>query len=62
MKKDLIFSASELSVLEALEVRGGQSELQAIQNQCPNNVTGCACTVVLKPSTPTQQQAGTYFV
>lgn len=62
MKKDLIFSASELTVLEALEVRGGQSELQTIQNQCPNNVTGCACTVVLQPSTSTQQQAGTYFV
>lgn len=50
MRKELMFSAQELTVLEALEVRGGQAEAQTIQNQCPNNATGCACTVVLQPS------------
>ena len=64
MKKELMFSAKELSVLEALEVRGGQAEAQTIQNQCPNNATGCACTVVLQPSTgqQTQQSSGFYHV
>lgn len=49
MKKKLLFSDKELTILEALEVRGGQSDAQTIQNQCPNNVAGCGCTIVLQP-------------
>ena len=47
MKKDLLFSAQELTLLEALEVRGGLKEADTIQNQCPNNVAGCACSTGL---------------
>jgi hypothetical protein len=55
--KDLkLFSIEELSVLEALNVKGGIAELATTQNGCPNNVAGCACDIVIvnpKPTVPT---------
>lgn len=45
------FSIDEISQLEALDIKGGQAifALQASQQGCPNNATGCACTIVVKP-------------
>ena len=55
--KDLkLFSIEEMSVLEALNVKGGIAELAVIQNGCSNNVAGCACDIVIvspKPTVPT---------
>lgn len=52
--KDLkLFSIEEMSVLETLDVKGGITELATTQNGCSNNVSGCACTVVVRP--PVQQ-------
>lgn len=54
MKGIDFFSIEELSVLEALEVKGGIAELEATQNGCSNNVAGCACDIVIgMPSQPT---------
>lgn len=40
--KDLkLFSIEEMSVLEALNVKGGIAELTVNQNGCSNNVAGC---------------------
>lgn len=52
--KDLkLFSIEEMSVLEALDVKGGAAELAVTQNGCPNNVAGCACEIVVRPGKPT---------
>ena len=48
-----MFSIEEMSVLEALNVKGGIAELAVTQNGCPNNVPGCACEIVARPNTPT---------
>ena len=48
MKKK--FSFDELSVLEALEIKGGCSSFaEATRDGCSNNVTGCGCTVIITP-------------
>lgn len=50
MKELKSFSIEEMSVLEALDVKGGTAELAAVtQNGCPNNVAGCACEIVINP-------------
>ena len=43
MKNLKLFSIEEMSVLEALNVKGGIAEYAVTQNGCPNNVPGCAC-------------------
>lgn len=51
-----MFSIEEMSVLEALDVKGGTAELAASQTGCSNNVQGCACDppiVIIKPGYPT---------
>lgn len=51
--KDLkLFSIEEMSVLEALDVKGGAAELAVTQNGCPNNVAGCACEIIVVPGNP----------
>jgi len=58
--KDLkLFSIEEMSVLEALDVKGGAAELAVTQNGCPNNVAGCACEIVVVPGNP--GSSGTYI-
>lgn len=49
MKKLKLFSIEEMSVLEALDVKGGAAELAVTQNGCPNNVAGCACDIIITP-------------
>ena len=52
--KDLqLFSIEEMSVLEALNVKGGIAGSEATQNGCPNNVAGCACTIIIDGDEPT---------
>ncbi len=55
--KDLkMFSIEEMSVLEALDVKGGTAELAASQTGCSNNAQGCACDppiIIIKPGYPT---------
>lgn len=56
--KDLkLFSIEEMSVLEALNVKGGIGELAAAQTGCSNNVSGCGCDIIVvppqKPTVPT---------
>lgn len=55
--KDLkMFSIEEMSVLEALDVKGGTAELAASQTGCSNNVAGCACDppiIIVRPTNPT---------
>ena len=41
-----------MSVLEALDVKGGAAELAVTQNGCPNNVAGCACDIIITPPLP----------
>lgn len=56
--KDLkLFSIEEMSVLEALNVKGGIAELAVTQNGCSNNVAGCACEIVV--ARPSQQTVTT---
>ncbi len=47
MEDKLSFSIDEMSQLEALDIKGGLNASDfasdVIQNQCPNNVAGCAC-------------------
>ena len=52
MKNLKLFSIEEMSVLEALDVKGGAAELAVTQNGCPNNVAGCACEIVIILGTP----------
>lgn len=49
MKNLKLFSIEEMSVLEALNVKGGIAEYAVTQNGCPNNVPGCACEIVTRP-------------
>ena len=52
--KDLkLFSIEEMSVLEALNVKGGIAELAVTQNGCTNDVAGCACDIVIVIQTTT---------
>ena len=52
--KDLkLFSIEEMSVLETLNVKGGIAESEVTQNGCPNNVSGCACTIIIVGPEPT---------
>jgi len=46
-----------MSVLEALNVKGGIAELAVTQNGCSNNVAGCACEIVV--ARPSQQTVTT---
>lgn len=39
------FSMEEMSQLEVLDIKGGKYDADVIQNQCPNNVAGCACNI-----------------
>lgn len=39
------FSMEEMSQLEVLDIKGGKYDADVIQNQCPNNATGCACNI-----------------
>lgn len=51
-----MFSIEEMSVLEALDVKGGTAELAASQTGCSNNVAGCACDppiIIVRPTNPT---------
>lgn len=48
MEEKLSFSIDEMSQLEALDIKGGLNAVDAIQNQCPNNVAGCACDLPVK--------------
>lgn len=46
------FSTDELRTLEMLEIKGGNGNNDdVIQNQCPNNVLGCACSIEV-PTNP----------
>lgn len=53
MDKDSLFSIDEISVLEALEIKGGagsgEPTQNSCQNSCPNNVQGCACSGQTNP-------------
>lgn len=49
MNKKELFSVEEMSVMEALEVRGGAAESSDVtQIGCPNNVAGCACDIIIE--------------
>jgi hypothetical protein len=51
--KDLkLFTQSELSTLETLDIMGGTASAEASQTGCSNNVVGCNCTII---QVPTQQ-------
>lgn len=39
MDKDSLFSIDEMSVLEALEIKGGAGSGEPVQNGCNNNCT-----------------------
>ena len=41
------FNMDELNELEMLEVKGGAEAQDVIQNQCVNEVVGCACSITL---------------
>ncbi len=60
MKNLKLFSIEEMSVLEALNVKGGIAEFAVTQNGCSNNVPGCACEIVARPSTPTVPTTSTF--
>lgn len=51
MKNLKLFSIEDMSVLEALNVKGGMAELETVQQACPNNVAGCACSITEQPET-----------
>ena len=45
--KDLkLFTQSELSTLETLDIMGGTASAEASQTGCSNNVVGCNCTII----------------
>jgi hypothetical protein len=46
----------ELNELDMLEVKGGAGASDVIQNQCPNNVAGCACNLQLPAETLQQSR------
>lgn len=49
--KDLkLFTQSELSTLETLDIMGGTASAEASQTGCSNNVVGCNCTIIQVPS------------
>lgn len=55
--KDLkLFTQSELSTLETLDIMGGTASAEASQTGCSNNVVGCNCTIIL-PVTIIQKHA-----
>lgn len=44
-----IFKQDEIEKLELVDIKGGHnSDLETTQNGCPNEVAGCACTIVIK--------------
>lgn len=45
MDTQLFFTEDELNLMELMEVKGGLASSRTIQNQCPNNVAGCACSI-----------------
>lgn len=48
--KDLkLFTQSELSTLETLDIMGGTASAEASQTGCSNNVVGCNCTIIQVP-------------
>lgn len=48
--KDLkLFTQSELSILETLDIMGGTASAEASQTGCSNNVVGCNCTIIQVP-------------
>lgn len=49
MKDNLSFSIDEMSQLEALDIKGGQTAPQASQAGCSNHVLGCACPIIIVP-------------
>ena len=57
MKKSNLFSIEEMSVLEALEVKGGAAEMEASQTGCSNNVPGCSCTILVDPGNSVPRDA-----
>ena len=46
IQKDNLFNQEELNELEMLEVKGGVNSCDTIQNQCPNYVAGCGCSII----------------
>ncbi|MDN4755000.1 hypothetical protein QYZ87_10830 [Porphyromonadaceae bacterium W3.11] len=50
------FSLEELNSLDLIEIKGGMgsADYETIQNQCPNEVAGCACTIKIERGTQTQ--------
>lgn len=58
MDKDSLFSIDEMSVLEALEIKGGAGSGEPVQNGCNNNCThnnytGCGTT---NPGNPDESE------
>lgn len=54
--KDLkLFTQSELSTLETLNIMGGTASAEESQTGCSNNVAGCNCTII---QLPPQQPSG----
>lgn len=45
--KENMFNMDELNELEMLEVKGGIDAQDVIQNQCVNQVAGCACSITI---------------
>lgn len=61
MDKDSLFSIDEISVLEALEIKGGAGSGEPTQNGCNNNCThnnypGCGTTNPGNPGNPDESE------